>query len=120
MSEIEVPQKRRAGRPKTVSVDKKEYQKQYYQKNRESLLEGKKEYYTEHKDEIREYQKEYVEKLKENNPEKFQELREKQKELSIELQRKERALYKLIKDLYISGLLSVDNTHKELISELIN
>lgn len=120
MSEVEIPRKRRVGRPKTISIDKKEYQKQYYQKNRESLLEGKKEYYVEHKDEITEYQKEYIEDLKVNNPEKFHELREKQKELSNELQRKERALYKLIKELYMAGLLPVDDTHKEKISKLIN
>ena len=120
------PAKRR-GRPKTVTVDKKEYRKQYYQKNKDNLLVKHKEYNKEHKEEIKEYQKEYqkdyrkeyIENLKETNPEKFQELRDRQNELSKELHRRERELFKLVLQLYENGEIVVPETYKESISELL-
>ena len=119
MSEVEIPQKRRAGRPKTVSIDKKEYQKQYYQKHRETLLENKKEYYTEHKDEIKEYQKEYMEELKVNNPEKFQELRTKQQEQGNLYTKRSLELLKVIKELLEQGLIVLPDSHKDKVLELV-
>jgi hypothetical protein len=124
MSEVEIPQKKKVGRPKTVSVDKKEYQKQYYQKHKETLLENRKDYYSENKDKIleynKEYQKDYIENLKVNNPEKYQEIRKRQNELSLEYHRKEREAYRIITSLIRDGLLNLPESHKEIILELIN
>jgi len=135
MSEIEVQislkndeveeQPKRRGRPRTVNItDKKEYLKRYYDNNRETLAEQKKVYYLENKKQIlkyqKEYQKEYVEKLKINEPEKFKDLRQKQKVLSSEAHKKERDVYKLLTTLIKDGTISLPESHKEKILELIN
>jgi len=124
MSEVEIPQKKKVGRPKTVSVDKKEYQKQYYQKNKETLLENKKEYYLEHREELleynKEYQKEYIENLKTNNPEKYKELRKRQQKQGNEYHKKEQAVYKIVRELIRQGMLEIPESHKEILLELTN
>lgn len=117
-TELEVQPKRR-GRPKTINVDKKEYQKQYREKNREVLSEKKKEYYSENKERILENQKEYIENLKIDDPEKFKDLRIKQKEEGNFRVKRSLQLLNLISELYKKGLLSVPDSHKELIKELI-
>jgi hypothetical protein len=129
--EVEEQPKRR-GRPRTVNItDKKEYLKRYYDNNRETLSEQKKQYYLENKDKykeyrdenkdkITEYQKEYIEKLKTNEPEKFKDLRQKQKVLSSEAHKKERDAYKLLKTLIKDGIISLPESHKDKILELIN
>jgi hypothetical protein len=122
--ELEEQPKRR-GRPRTVNItDKKDYHKKYYDNNRETLLEQKKEYYLENKEQIlehqKEYQKEYIEKLKINKPEKFKELRQKQKELSSEAHKKERDAYKLLKTLIKDGTITLPESYKDKILELIN
>ena len=116
---MSVELKPKRGRPKTVSVDKKEYQKQYYQKNKETLLENKKEYYSEHKDEITEYQKEYIEDLKNNKPEKYRELRKKQKEQGNLYTKRSLELIKLIKELLEQDLIVLPDSHKDKVLELV-
>ena len=119
-NEVEEQPKRR-GRPRTVNItDKKEYHKNYYDNNRETLTEQKKVYYLERKDKITEYQKEYIEKLKTNEPEKFKELRQKQKELSSDAHKKEREAYKLLKTLIKEGIITLPESHKNKILELMN
>jgi hypothetical protein len=107
MSETELQvQPKRRGRPKTVNItDKKEYNKQYYEQNRENILEQK---------------REYIGKLKINEPEKYKEGMQKFKEHGNELQKKALCIYKLIKELTKSGVLSLPESHKEIILELIN
>ncbi len=119
MSETELQIKRPRGRPKTINVDKKEYNKQYREKNREKLAEKKKDYYTEHKEQLLEYQKQYTDDLKENNIEKYKELRTKQKEQGNYRVKRSLQLLNLISELYEKGLLSVPDTHKEIIKGLI-
>ncbi len=118
MSEVEIPQKRRVGRPKTLNIDKKEYQKQYYKKNRESLLEKNKEYYTEHKDEIRENQKEYIETLKETNPNKYQEIKKKKQEQGNLYTKRSLEVMKLLKEMLQQDL--VPESYKNKVLELVN
>lgn len=130
----ELPIAKKRGRPKTVNVDKKEYQKKYYEAHKEALLEQKKEYRLEKKDEIKEYQKEYyqnnresllekkkeyIDTLKESNPDKFKEIRDKQLEQSKEIHRKERELFKLFLQLYEKGEMNLPDTHKERINNLL-
>lgn len=130
----ELPIVKKRGRPKTVNVDKKEYQKKYYEAHKEALLEQKKEYRLEKKDEIKEYQKEYyqnnresllekkkeyIDTLKESNPDKFKEIRDKQLEQSKEIHRKERELFKLFLQLYEKGEMNLPDTHKERINNLL-
>ncbi len=129
-----LPIVKKRGRPKTVNVDKKEYQKKYYEAHKEALLEQKKEYRLEKKDEIKEYQKEYyqnnresllekkkeyIDTLKESNPDKFKEIRDKQLEQSKEIHRKERELFKLFLQLYEKGEMNLPDTHKERINNLL-
>ena len=111
---------KKRGRPKTVTVDKKEYQKKYYEANRETLLENKKEYYVEHKHEIKEYQKEYMENLKEVNPEKYKELRTKQQEQGNLYTKRSLELLKVIKDLIEQDLIVLPDSHKDKVLELVN
>jgi hypothetical protein len=49
--------------------EKREYMKQYYQKNKEEYKEYRKEYYKNNKKKIKEYQKEYNKDWKEQNKE---------------------------------------------------
>ncbi len=131
---IEDLKPKRRGRPKTNSLDKKEYQKEYYKKNKDSLLEQKKEYYNQHKDEILEhqkeyysehkddilnYQKQYIQTLKENEPDRYNSIRERTNELSREIHKKERALFKLFLQWYEKGEMTLPDTHREIIKELI-
>lgn len=122
MSETELQvQPKRRGRPKTVNItDKKEYQKKYYDNNRDKLLEKKKEYYSENKEQILECQKEYTEKLKFNDPEKYKIIREKQSEAGNITHKKALCIYKIIKELTKSGALTLPESHKDIILELIN
>ncbi len=124
MSETELQiipeQPKRRGRPKTVNIDKKEYNKQYREKNREKLVEKDRQYYAENKDKILENQKEYIENLKINNPEKYKEGLNRYKEHGNELQKKALCIYKLIKELAKSGVLTLPESHKDIILELIN
>lgn len=135
MSEVEIPQKRKVGRPKTVNItDKKEYQKQYREKNRETLtekkkeyysenrdkiLENQKEYYTEHKDDILNYQKQYIQTLKENEPDRYNSIKERTNELSRDIHKKERVLFKLFLQWYEKGEMTLPDTHREIIKGLI-
>ena len=118
---IEDLKPKRRGRPKTNSLDKKEYQKEYYKKNKESLLEQKKEYYNQHKDEIlehqKEYQKEYMQNLKDNNPDKFKSIREKNNEASKDYHMREQQAFRFIKSIIENGELYLNETHKETLSK---
>lgn len=118
-TDIEIEKKKR-GRPKTINVDKKEYQKKYYEAHKEALLEQKKEYYEEHKDELKEYQKDYIENLKENNQEKFQELKKKKQEQGNVRIKRSLELLKIVKGLLEKDLLVLPDSHKEKVLELIN
>jgi hypothetical protein len=117
---VEEIKPKRRGRPKTVTVDKKEYRKQYYQANKNTLLQQGKEYYNEHKNEIRECQKEYIEDLKINNPEKFKELREKQKEQGNLRVKRSLELLNLIKELIEQNLIVLPDSHKDTVINLVN
>ena len=60
--------------------EKKEYKKQYYQKNKEKILEHKKEYYKKNKEHKKEYYKKNKEKVKESGKEYREQNKEKRKE----------------------------------------
>lgn len=55
-------------------VSKEEdYQREYYEKNREKLNEYQRDYYEKNREKLNEYQREYYEKYREKNREKFNE-----------------------------------------------
>ncbi len=97
------PVKRR-GRPKTVMVDKKKYQKKYFQENKERLSENN---------------KKYMEELKISNPEKYEEIKSSINIKSKDIHRKERELYKLFLEWYERGEMTLPETHKEHVNKLL-
>lgn len=64
---------------KSNKSDNKQYQKNYYQKEKENIKQYQKEYYENRKEKIREYQKEYYEKRKEKKRKYQKEYYEKRK-----------------------------------------
>jgi hypothetical protein len=111
-SEVIENLKPKRGRPKTVTVDKKEYQKQYRINNREILAEKDRQYYAENKDKI-------LENLK-SDPIKYEERMRKFKEHGNMTHKKALCIYKIIKELTSSGVLTLPESHKDIILELIN
>jgi hypothetical protein len=72
---------------------------EYYEANKEAILEHKKEYKKANKDHISEYQKEYKQKNKERWNEYMREFREANKDHINELRRQRRAKAKLLKNI---------------------
>ena len=68
--------------------DRKEYDKQYYKKNKEKKLAYRKQYYKKNKESILGYCKEYLKQWKKNNPEYFKNYWRENKEKISEQQKK--------------------------------
>jgi hypothetical protein len=110
---------KKRGRPKTVTVDKKEYNKVRYQANKEAVLEKAKERYNENRDIFIERNKKYMENLKETDIAKYEAIREAQSKGGNSLIKRQFELCKIVKELLEEGILTLPDNHKKRILELI-
>jgi len=114
-TDVEIEKKKR-GRPKTINVDKKEYQKKYYEAHKDKV----KERYNDNPEVFKERTKQYMEKLKETDNERYKALRDMQSKGGNSLIKRQFELCKLIKELLDSGSLTIPDTHRERVLELLN
>ena len=115
-TDIEIEKKKR-GRPKTINVDKKEYQKKYYEAHKEALLDKAKERYNDNPEAFKERSKQYMETLKETDNEKYQAIREAQSKASLDYHKREQQAFRLIRNLIEKGEITLQEEHKELLSK---
>jgi nicotinamide riboside kinase len=113
----ELPIVKKRGRPKTVNVDKKEYQKKYYEAHKDALLDKAKDRYTENPEVFKERNKQYMETLKETDNEKYQAIREAQSLGGHDYHKRQLQAFKIIKELIETGELTLQDTHKELLNK---
>jgi transaldolase len=115
-TDIEIEKKKR-GRPKTINIDKKEYQKKYYEAHKDALLDKAKERYNDNPEAFKERSKQYMETLKETDNEKYQAIREVQSKASLDYHKREQQAFRLIRNLIERGEITLQEEHKELLSK---